>query len=214
MTLTGDSQQRIDAYLGRLRGRLRGANEEEIREIVDELRSHILDKAAASSQLNDEVNGEITLAGVDAALAALGSPEELASQYMTDTLLARAEVSRSPVQILRSLFRWASLSVGGFFVLLGSSLGYFFGAVFILVGVAKLFHPHTAGLWIIPTGVGDSEISFRMGFGSVPAGGRDLLGWWIVPIGWVVGGGLVMLTTYIAVWFVRQYRKSRVRPWG
>jgi hypothetical protein len=197
MTMAGDSQQRIDAYLGRLRGRLRGANEEEIREIVDELRSHILDKAAASSQLNDEANGEITPAGVDAALAAL-----------------RAEVSRSPVQILRSLFRWASLSVGGFFVLLGSSLGYFFGAVFILVGVAKLFHPHTAGLWIIPTGAGDSEISFRMGFGSVPAGGRDVLGWWIVPIGWVVGGGLVMLTTYIAVWFVRQYRKSRVRPWG
>jgi uncharacterized membrane protein len=214
MTMTGDSQQKIDAYLGRLRGRLRGVNAEEVREIGEELRSHILDKAAASSQLNDEVNGEITLAGVDAALAALGSPEELASQYMTDTLLARAEVSRSPVQILRSLFRWASLSVAGFWVLLGSVFGYFFGVVLMLVAVAKLFHPHTAGLWLFPNVSGDYELSFRLGFGSVPAGGRDVLGWWIVPIGWVVGGGLVMLTTYIALWFVRQYRKSRVRPWG
>jgi len=200
MTTGGDSRQRIEAYLGTLRGRLRGISEQEVREIVDELRSHIIDRAAAS--------GEITATGVDAALAALGTPEELASQYMTDNLLARAEVSRSPVRILRSLFRWASLSVAGFCVLLGSSVGYFFGAVFILVGTLKPFHPHSAGLWIFPNGPGDYEMSFRLGFGSVPAGGRDLLGWWIVPIGWIAGCGLVMLTTHIAVWFVRQYRKS------
>ncbi len=212
--MAGDAQQKIEAYLGRLRGRLRGANDAEVREIVDELRSHILDKAAASSQLNDDAHSEITPAAVDAALAALGSAEELASQYMTDTLLARAEVSRSPVQILRSLFRWASLSVGGFLVLLGSVLGYFFGIVFLLVAVAKLFHPQTAGLWLLPSGAGDTEISFRLGFGSVPAGGRDLLGSWIVPIGWLAGGALVMLTTYIAVRFVRQYRKSLALPRG
>jgi hypothetical protein len=216
MTTTGDAEKRIDAYLGRLRGRLRGVHDHEVREIVEELRSHIMDKAAASGEVNDEVNGEangaITPAGVDAALAALGSPEELASQYLTDTLLARAEVSRSPVQILRSLFRWASLSVAGFFVLLGSVLGYFFGAVFILVAVLRPFHPHTAGLWLIPDGAGDSEISFRLGFGSVPVGSKDLLGWWIVPIGWMAGSGLVMLTTHVALWFVRQYRRSRVLP--
>jgi uncharacterized membrane protein len=201
MTITGDSQQRIDAYLGRVRARLRGIKDEEVREIVEELRSHVMDRASAS--------GEVTPAGVDAALAALGSPEELASQYLTDNLLARAEVSRSPVQILRSLFRWASLSVAGFFVLLGSLAGYFFGVVFILVALLKPFHPHTAGLWTFPSGGGDFELSFRLGFGSVPAGGKDLLGWWITPIGMVAGCGLVMLTTHIALWFVRQYRRSR-----
>ncbi len=205
---TGDSEQRIEAYLGRLRGRLRGVSDEEVREIVEELRSHIMDKAASSQEASGEALGEVTLPGVDAALAALGSPEELASQYLTDTLLARAEVNRSPVQILRSLFHWASLSVAGFFVLLGSLLGYFFGIVFILVAVAKLFHPHTAGLWVFPSGGGGSEISFRLGFGSVPAGGKDVLGWRIVPIGWIAGSGLGMLTTHVAVWFVRQYRRS------
>ncbi|MGD0506340.1 MAG: DUF1700 domain-containing protein [Terriglobales bacterium] len=206
MTISGDAQQRIEAYLGRLRQRLRSLNDEDAREIVEELRSHIIDKVTAS--------GQATAAGVDAALASLGSPEELASQYMTDDLLARAEVSRSPVRILESLFHWASLSVAGFFVLLGSVIGYFFGAVFILVAALKPFHPHTAGLWIFPNGSGDFELSFRMGFGSVPAGGRDVLGWWIVPIGWTAGWGLVMLTTYIAVWFVRQYRKSLMLPQG
>src|ERR1700677_1605098 len=132
--------------LGRPPPRLRGLEDEDIREIVEELRSHIMDKAATAG----EASGEITSAGVDTAFAALGSPEELASQYLTDNLLARAEVSRSPVQILRSLFRWASLSVAGLCVLLGCIAGYFFGAVFVLVALLKPLHPHTAGLWTFP----------------------------------------------------------------
>ncbi len=202
MTITGDSRQKIDAYLGRLRARLRGINDEDVREIVEELRSHIMDRAAAG--------GEVTAAAVEAAVAALGSPEDLASQYITDNLLARAEVSRSPWRILKSLFRWASLSVAGFFVLLGSIVGYFFGAVFMLVAVAKLFHPRNAGLWTYLDSTGNLALSFRLGFGTAPVGGKDVLGWWIVPIGCMVGCALVMSTTHIAVWFVRQYRKSRV----
>ena len=205
MTITASSQQKIDAYLSTLRRQLRGMNAEEVRDIVEEIRSHILDKAALATEENAS-------GAIDAALATLGSPEELASQYITDNLLARAEASRSPVRILKSLFRWGSLSVAGFFVLLGSLFGYFFGVVFMLVAVAKLFHPHTAGLWALPTDNGDFALSFRLGFGGVPAGGRDLLGWWVVPIGWFGGGVLVMLTTHIAVWFVQQYRKSLLLP--
>lgn len=206
MTIAGHAQQRIDAYLGRLRRRLRGMNDEDARDIVEELRGHITDKASAS--------GEVTAATVDAALVALGSPEELASQYMTDELLSRAAVSRSPVRILESLFHWASLSVAGFFVLLISIVGYFLGGAFMWCGVLKIIHPKTAGLWAFRDSTGDLEISLRLGFGSAPAGGRDVLGWWIVPIGLVVGCGLVMLTTRFALWCARQYRRSRVLPPG
>jgi uncharacterized membrane protein len=212
MTFTVDSNsepgKKIEAYMSRLRVHLRGIKDEEVREIVEELRSHILDKSAAS---NDR-GAEISAARVDNALAALGSPEELATQYLTDHFLARAEISRSPLQVLKSSFRWATLSVAGFFVLLGSLLGYFVSAVFVLVAVLKPFHPHSAGLWTFPNGGGDVEISFRLGFGSVPPGGRELLGWWIVQIGMAVGCGLVMLTTHIALWFARQYRRSLVLP--
>ena len=76
MTITGESQQRIDAYLGRLRARLRGFKDDEVGEIVEELRSHIIDKAAAGeSAAYAGEKGEVTAAGVDAALAGLGSPE-------------------------------------------------------------------------------------------------------------------------------------------
>lgn len=199
-----DAEKKIEAYLSRLRQRLRGLNDEDAHEIIEELRSHIMDKSAA--------DGPVTIASVEAALAGLGDPEELAGQYTTDNVLARAEVSRSPLRILKSLFHWASLSIAGFFVLIGSFLGYFVGAVLMLVAALKLIHPHTAGLWIFPQANSELDISLRLGFGSVPATGRDLLGWWIVPIGWIGGGALVMLTTYIAIWFVRQYRKSLSLP--
>ena len=206
-SLTDDAQQKIDAYLAMLRKGLRGMDEKDVREIIEELRSHILDRAS--------VNGEeVTATGVGATLGALGSPEQLAGEYLTDNLLAMAEVTRSPVRILEILFRWASLSVAGFFVLLGSIVGYFLGAAFILCALLKPVHPQTAGLWILAAGTDHPTISLRLGFGDAPPGGRELLGWWIVPIGLVMGCGLVMLTTRFGLWCVRQYRRSRILPPG
>jgi hypothetical protein len=202
---TAEDTQKIDGYLNHLRAGLRGLGRDEIREIVEELRSHILDKASAS--------GEVTAAGVDAALAALGSPEELASAYVTDTVLAQAEISRSPVRILKSLFRWGTLSIGGFFVLLVSLIGYGTGISFFLVGLLKPFHPDTAGLWVWRNS-GDITYSVRLGFATPPAGASELLGWTITPIGLSLGFGLVMLTTHFALWCVRQYRRSRALPHG
>jgi hypothetical protein len=201
MTIPKDDSQKMEDYLARLRAQLGCFNDQQVAEILAELRSHILDKL--------DIAGDARPSQVDAILAALGTPEELAGQYITDNVLARAEVSRSPLRILASLFRWASLSVAGFFVLLGSVLGYFFGAVFILVAILKLFHPHTAGLWLLHDRTGDSEFSFRMGFSSAPPDGRDLLGWWILPLGLLAGCALVTLTTRFARWCARQYRKSR-----
>ena len=199
-----DVHRKIERYLGTLRTCLRGINEQDVREIVEELRSHILEKAG--------VGGETTAGEVDGALASLGSPEELACEYMMDNLLARAEVSRSPVRILGSLFRWASLSAGGFFVLLCATVGYFLGVAFILTALLKPFHPNSAGLWIYRTSTGALANSLRLGFGRPPVGGSDVLGWWIVPVGLAVGFALVLLTSYFALWCARHYRRSRVLP--
>jgi hypothetical protein len=123
-------------------------------------------------------------------------------------------VSRSPLRILESLFSWAGLSLAGFLVLMVSVVGYFLGVVFILVAALKSFHPRTAGLWILPNGADDFEISVRLGFGGVPGSGRELLGWWIIPLGVGAGCALVLLTTRFAIWCARQYRKSRALPRG
>jgi hypothetical protein len=202
--MAGDAQQMIEAYLKRLRARLRGLNRDDIDEIVEELRSHIREKAAPG--------GELTASAVTETLAGLGSPEALAREYATDVLLARAEISRSPLRVLDSLFRWASLSAAGFFVLLGTVIGYFLGGAFLWCAIFKLVHPHTAGLWLLPSSDGGFAFSLRMGFGSAPTEGRDLLGWWILPAGFIAGCALVVLTTRFALWSARQYRRSHALP--
>jgi hypothetical protein len=196
-----DAQKEIDSYLAHLRGLLRGLDRNDIQEILEELRSHILDKTATG--------GETTVAGIDAALAALGSPEQLAGEYVTENLLARAEISRSPWRVLHILFRWATLSVAGFFVLLTSLFWYFVGICFWLCAASKPFHPHTAGLWLIPSGAGANEISLRLGFTNAPMSGHEVLGWWIMPLGLIGGGGLIILTTRLALWCARQYSRSK-----
>ena len=197
--MASQAQEKIDAYLAALRRRLRGLGPEEVREVVEELRGHVLEKAAAG--------GEPTPAGVEAALAALGSPEDLAREYLTDAILVRAEAGRSPLRILDGLFRWATLSVAGFLVLLGTVTGYFLGTIFVLCALLKPIHPRAAGLWIIPDAAGDSVVSLRMGFEGVPAGARDLLGWWIVPLGLLLGCGLLVLTTRFALGCARELHR-------
>jgi hypothetical protein len=201
---TGEQQQKIEAYLEKLRGGLGGINEHEVQEIIRELRAHIADKTA--------LRGEAAAVTVDVALEALGSPEVLAKQYLTVALLSRAEINRSPVGILQGLFRWASWSIAGLLVMVASIVGYVLGGALMLSALLKLIHPHTAGLWAFPTSTGDLELSLRMGFGRPPIDARDVLGWWIIPVGLLTGCGLVALTTRFALWCARRYRQSRVLP--
>jgi hypothetical protein len=203
MSPTDEQQQKIEAYLAKLRGRLRGMNEQEVREIIQELRVHIADKTAVSGAASSTV---------DTTLDALGSPEALANQYLAVALLSRAEFNRSPVRILQGLFRWASLSTAGLLVMAASIVGYVLGGALMLSALMRLIHPHTAGLWAYPASTDDLQLSLRMGFGGPPIGARDVLGWWILPVGLLTGCGLVVLTTRFALWCARQYRQSRILP--
>src|SRR5262249_13574747 len=93
--VTHEAQHDIDRYLARLRRSLRGIAKDDAGEILEEIRSHLLDRAAAS--------GPVTADSVARAIAALGSPEDIAVAYLMDDLSSRARVSRSPWLILRSL---------------------------------------------------------------------------------------------------------------
>jgi len=201
VNLAEDAQKKMNKYLQALTAALRNLPREQSSDIVEELRSHIVEKAGAS--------GDMTPIAVDAVLADLGSPEDLANMYLTNDLQVRALASRSPLLILRSLFRWASISVAGFFVLMGSLIGYFIAASLVACALLKPLHPLTAGLWMIPNG-NDFEISLRLGFGAAPPGGRELLGRWMVPIGLWVGLGLFFLTAHFGLWSIRRLR--RVSP--
>jgi uncharacterized membrane protein len=192
---------KLESYLQKLRSALRDIPSGEGEDIVREIRSHVLDRAEASGQPAD--------AGISSALDALGTPESLASQYVTEHLFSRAEVSRSPWLIQRSIFRWATLSIAGFFVLLASLVGYFLGASLVIAAFAKFVNPHRAGLWMVRLGDHSAGVTLMvLGQANPPTGATDLLGWWYVPIGLVAGVGLLLFTVRFGAWSIRQFRRS------
>ncbi len=191
----------LDCYLDQVRRHLHGLPKTEIEEIVAELRSHVLDK----------VTGTPTPARVEAAIEALGSPRDVARFNLTERVVADLEVNRSPLRVLRAVVRLAGLSVYGLFALLVSFTGYAAASGFLLAAVMKPFRPEHAGLWRIPRP--DGSFDYSIGATNAPAG-YELLGWWMIPVGLVVGLLLAWLTWRFGLFSVRLMGRSarRTRP--
>ena len=190
--------EKIDAYLRQVHTGLRGLPESEVTDILSELRVHILDRCAPAGEASD--------AAIDSALHALGRPEQIAALYVAENLSSRAESSRSPWMILRSVFHWSTLSVKGFGIFMVCVIGYAFGLSFFLAALIKPFNPHAVGFWMSND---HDNFSLHLGGTDHPGYERELLGWWLIPIGCSLGGGTILLTTHFALWALRRLRKRK-----
>ncbi len=199
MNFPTESQKAIDTYLSTLRRRLSELRDEDVNDIVEEIRAHILDKTSAGSTSED----------VAATLAALGTPEELAGRYRSDELLQRAQVTRSPFTRLLGLFRWATLSIVGFVVFCVSVVGYALGGGLVIMAGLKVLWPRQTGLWKTVYPDGTWGLSFSFSSGNAPAG-HELLGWWSLPICLILGTGLLFLTFRFGSWSLRKFWRPRV----
>ena len=88
MNQSENLQRRIDSYLAELRRCLGELPPEEVHEILQEIRGHILERAEASGELTED-----RLVGI---LKALGRPEEIAPLYHVDSVVARAGAASRP----------------------------------------------------------------------------------------------------------------------
>jgi hypothetical protein len=199
MILSAEDQKAIDAYLAALRKQLSELLDEDVKDIVEEIHAHILDKTS----------GDDSAAAVSETLAALGSPEELAGRYRTEELLKRAQAARSGAFLLRSLLRWAALSFVGLIVFLISVVGYCVGGFLFLLATFKLVWPISTGLWKTVYPDGTWSLGFGGGSGNQPGTGHDLLGWWLLPIGFILGAGLIFLTFRFGLWSIRKFWRPR-----
>lgn len=196
-------QGRIDAYMMRLRKSLGGLPAEEVSEIVREIRGHLVERVEEMHPVNDEVLSQFLLG--------FGSPENIASLYETRAMVARARVSASPVLILRAAIRWAARSVIGLGVSLLALFGYSLGLGFLACAIWKPFHPDRVGLWVGPH-------RFNLSLGMLTAAeqahdqAREILGWWLIPIGLTVGPLILILTTMILRWMLQfAFRTTSIR---
>ena len=195
-----DTERRVESYLSRLRKQLRGRSAGNWKESISELRSHIVERAT--------VGGEMTEASVEGVLQSLGSPEDLAEQYLTDALPWDSKANSARSRYTHEFSRWTRLIATGVPVLLLATVGYFLGAVLLICALSKPFHPDSAGLWRIPD-LHDITVSLRLGFGSghPPVGSADLLGWWIIPIGLLSAYLLLSIATRLALCSFRLFRR-------
>lgn len=198
MSTAQQSQKAIDTYLSALRKRLSELRDEDVNDIVEEIRAHILDKTSGGTAQN-----------IAATLAALGTPEELAGSYRSDELLQRAQTTRSPLTRLHGLFRWATLSIVGFVVFWVSVVGYALGGGLVIFAGLKVLWPHQTGLWKTSYPDGTWGLSFSFSSGNAPAG-HELLGWWSLPICLILGTALLLLTFRFGSWSLRKFWRPRV----
>ncbi|RAK55057.1 DUF1700 domain-containing protein [Phenylobacterium soli] len=189
----------LETYLEQVRRHLRGLSQAEIREVLLELRAHVLDK----------VEGRMTPASIEAALAALGSPREVARLNVAERVAAVMEQDRSPLGVLAAVVRLASVSVMGVVTFFVSLFGYLLSAAFVVVAAWKPFDPERVGMWRTPEAKGGW--SFVLGTIDRAPQSHEMLGWTIVPICLAAGLILAWLTWSFGVLAVRMMAATR-RP--
>jgi len=111
--------------------------------------------------------------------------------------------------VLRGVARLVGLSVYGLFAFVVSLLGYALGLGLVIVALVKPFQPHNVGLWRLPDA--HDPWSFTLGATSSPHG-QELLGWWIIPLGLLVGPLIAWLTWRFGIFSLRLMGRRARRP--
>ncbi len=167
----------IQDYLVNLQRFLSRLNNLEADDVIREIESHIYDSIELA-----EANGEQV--DISAMLERFGSPRQLAEQY-TDHILDGA-----PPPAGFSAIRTVQKGVSQGLYWGTAIFGYLFGFGLLIMAFAKLFMPELVGVWSSANGN-----SFVIGIiERSQQSGEELLGFWIVPIGFTVGIALMLLT--------------------
>lgn len=189
MTMTTSApllDTRIETYLSRLATALAGIAREEKDEIVREIRAHILDSVSGATD---------PVGALDRVLRLLGTPEELASRYTTESLLTHAGRSFSPWLLLRTSWRWALQGITGTIAFLVALLGYGTTITLTVAVILKPFVPRV-GMWL-------GSRSLNVGLPSNSGEMHELLGQWFVPVIAVCAFAIGVGTTHALRWLIR-----------
>lgn len=192
---TSLTNQRVDIYLARLERALAGVPPTERVEIVREIRAHILDSIAGSSD---------PPGATDRVLRLLGTPEDLANRYAAESLFTRARYSFSPLLLVHTSWRWAKLGMRGMAAFFLAIFGYSLALGLTISVFAKPFIPGV-GLWFGREGL-------NVGVPSHRAMNHELLGQWFVPVIAVCAFAAAIGTTQALRWLIRQRPSSSVNP--
>ncbi|MEP6343006.1 MAG: hypothetical protein ABJ275_06795 [Maricaulaceae bacterium] len=188
--------KKVETYTHALSKALRGLSNDELSDIVAEIRSH-LEHRAAEGQL-------------DAAIKGLGTPAICARAFRDELTLQDAFNAGSPGRTFSALITLATRR----FI---AAMGLFFASLFLMTSiglafsaVAKIFAPNAVGFWVDK---GTKDFMFGVLPTAPKAGYAEVLGLWYVPMAGIVAIGLFLFGHQIGQLFLK-LMMSRHRPLG
>jgi len=182
MSLPQDAEQ----FLKRVRQGLSRLDEKKREEIVNELRSRLLDRQAQ---------------GMEDLLEGFGAPEALALGFVSELALRAALARGTSWAMARALLIAARDSALVLLIVLPLILFQLGSAALIALALLKPVIPQRIGMW-----VGGGALNF--GFTDPAPAVREVLGWWAIPV-FLVLGLLVLWSSNRAM---RAVIRSRLGP--
>jgi hypothetical protein len=178
---------------------------ENVRDVVREIDSHLRDRISVARAVPDE------RAMLEKILTELGPPQRVAQAYSVERTVDEAVVTGKIWAIARAVWHVAMSGATGFFAGLGLFVGYVLGGGFVMLAAMKPMFPDHVGIWIGDRSIADGlDIGWRGGL-RVAAAGREHMvgGYWVIPIFFIVGMGLLFLTHRGARRFLGWWRRRR-----
>ena len=217
----------VDEYCKRLSKALHKVPSPERDDFVREVRSHILERVNAKSEITAHALTEI--------FRAVGEPRELAAEYRTQAMLREATRDKAswlmrPWVLLRTTLRWGLTSLTGLVVFFVTLIGYGCTIVFYLCALLKPIFPSRIGLWLaaqhtLSLGYWNGRssetevyglsvrppISFVFGtLGPTDGPIRELLGYWLIPVGFLCGALFFIAITIFVRWLIGRFRRKQI----
>ena len=204
MIISPIAQRKIEEYLNEFAVRLRPLPADQTRDLVDEIRSHILETATTDA-------GCITEVTADATLARLGSPSELATGYVDfvpSPFVLEENEHGARLSRWKSFFSQGVRRIPTAAILLATLLAYLAAGILVLSALSKPFQPARVGLWKM--GADDFSLHLGLARSAAAPAGDEILGWSIIPLGLIAAAILVSLAIKIDLRLVRLCRQGGI----
>jgi hypothetical protein len=181
----------LERYLARLATALAALPESERREILRETRSHVLERALRSPDRATE-----------AVLAELGPPADYARPFLPEAGRALG----TPTSALHRLALVATAGWRTFPILAVVLASYTVAVSAFAIAVWKIVEPDGTGFWV--NDLAGERPSFGLAVSDPRQKGREVLGYWLVPIGLGIAAGIHVAMSALLRRVLRRDRRS------
>lgn len=164
-------------YVDRIEAKLEPLRPTARQEIVQELKTHLLDSIQHDGAEQESVR-------VLNATEKLGRPEAYLEPMLTDRMIEEGSTTYNPRWILKGLGRTLTRGVKKTVQGLLFGIGYLLALIIFALGLLKPFFPEHVGLFYEP---GEETQRITFGFLEQTEGMTEVLGYWIIPLSLAVG---------------------------